>query len=94
MPSSSLDLIALAEQYRLTKPMYPIREAFEILDVGETVGWKLIRSGELEVVRITTKNLIVPSTSLAKLIHARQQGPPEQKRKRGNAIAKQRKTKS
>jgi hypothetical protein len=88
MPASSLDLIALADQYRLNKPFYPIHEAFEILDVGETVGWQLIRTGQLQVIRITTKNLIVPSTSLAQLIHARQQAPPEQKRARGNAIAK------
>ena len=90
MPApASLD--KLADQYRLTKPMYPLREAFEILDVGPTTGWKLIRNGELEIIRVTPKNIIVPSTSLAGLLYARQQGPPEQKRVRGNAIAKRQK---
>jgi hypothetical protein len=86
--SPPIDLAQFARELGFDQIGYAPKTAFKLLDLGSTLGWRLIRDGELEAVKLTGKKTIITSVSMARLIHRRQQEPARQKRPRGNVIAR------
>jgi len=53
-----------ARPFGLTKALYSIAEASEILSIGKTTTYSLIRTGRIPVVKIGRKS-VVPATGIA-----------------------------
>jgi hypothetical protein len=75
-PTPQPDFVAIARSFGLVRAVYPVRQAFAEIGVGNTLGWELISQGELEAIRLTAKKTVVTATSMARFLHSRQQQPP------------------
>jgi hypothetical protein len=72
-PPFSPDYTELARvKYGLCQAAYPTPMAFKQVGVGETLGWELVKRGDLQVIRLTSRKGVVPAWSIAKLLEERE----------------------
>jgi hypothetical protein len=76
--SASPDFSQLARDLGLTQALYPAVQAFRLIGCGKSYGWeKLVRSGELPVVRYPGGKLtMVKAVDIAAFIYRREQSAP------------------
>jgi hypothetical protein len=76
MNTQAPDFAALARQLGLDAAVYPVKDAFRHLGVGESLGWDLINQGMLRAIRLTAKKTVITAESIARLLHECEQCPP------------------
>jgi hypothetical protein len=67
------EAVALAHAYGFVEPAYSLLRGFKAMGVSRSYGWELVKRGELEVVHLSPRKVIILGTTMAAYIHGKRQ---------------------
>jgi len=87
----SVDYNALARAYGLEQAFYPTLKAFKQLGIGATLGYELVKAGELRIVYLTDRRGVIAARDLARFLDSRMDrtcGQAQPRKRRAVAVGR------